>query len=295
MRMERPLMTRWEAVIAAAMIGLLGVSCGRSAHPPASISRFPADLANGELKPTGIFADGWVSPTASLVLYQPNGKQLLAVRGMVPKIDREDYQTRVEVRIDRQAVATRTLGIGDFALEARVPAEPGKHRIDLVFAKPQILPSGDGRAIGARLSFVGFEPAGAGRAPGEDIIGLGAGIQLGSGWDVLETVKDETFRWVNNDAQILVTATQPGMRRLKVAIAPGPGLEGRDFVLQARDASGRQVDAVEVRGRQTVELFLPVETGQPNDFRLHVDHGGKATPGKDTRILNFRVFQIDAN
>jgi len=290
---------RWvnsrEAAIAVALIGLLAASCGRSPYPPSSISRFPADLANRELKPAGVFEDGWISPTASVDLFEPTGKQLLAIRGMVPKIGGGDYQTSVEIRVDGQVVATRTLGIGDFALKARVPAQSGKHRIDLVFDKPQQLPGGDGRAIGARLSFVGFEPAGEARAAATDIVEPGAGIQLGSGWGVFESYQGETFRWVENDAQILVAVTHTGMRRLDVTLASGPGLEGRDFVLQVRDPSGRQVAAVGVRGRQTVEVILPVDAVQHNDFRLHVDGGGKPTPGKDARILNFRVFRIDAD
>ena len=295
MRMEHPLISTRAIAIAAAAVGLLAVSCGGPAHPPKSVSRFPADLANRELQPAGIFEDGWVSPTASLDLDQPGGKQLLAVRGMVPKVGRDDYRTSLDVRVDREVVATQTLGLGDFALVARVPEKPGKHRIDLVFSTPQVLPAADGRVIGAHLSFVGFERAGAGRPAGLDILGAGAGMQLGSGWDVLESFQTDTFRWVNNDAQLLIAAQQPGTRRLKLTLASGPGLEGRDFLLQARDASGRQVDAVAVRGRQTVELFLPVEAGQQNDFRLHVDGGGKPTPGKDTRVLNFRVFEIDAD
>jgi hypothetical protein len=275
------------------LIGLLGASCERPPQPPTSISRFPADLANRELKPAGIFEDGWISPIASLNLYQPEGKPLLIVRGMVPKIDREDYRTSVEVRVDRHVVARQSLGLGEFTLEAQVPAMPGKHRIELTFDNPQILPAGDGRAIGSRLSFAGFEPA-ARRAVGTDIVAPGTGIRLGSCWQVLETFHNETFRWVTNDARILIAAPRAGTQRLEIALASGPGLEGKSFVLQARDPSGRQVAAVEVRGRQTAELLLPVEAGE-NDFRLHVDGGGHATPGKDPRILNFRVFRIEAD
>lgn len=294
MRAGHALANRREAAIAVALIGLFSASCGRPPQPPESISRFPADLANHELKPAGIFEDGWISPIASLNLYQPEGKRFLIVRGMVPKIDREDYRTSVEVRVDQHVVARQSLGLGEFTLEAQVPAMPGTHRIDLTFGNPQILPAGDGRAIGARLSFAGFAPEAARRAVGTDIVAGGTEVQLGSGWQVLETFQNETFRWVTNDAQVLIAAPRAGTRRLAITLASGPGLEGKSFILQARDPSGRRVSAVEVRGRQTVELLLPVEAGG-NDFRLHVDGGGHATPGKDPRILNFRVFRIGAN
>lgn len=293
MRAGHALVNRREAAIVIALTGLLSASCGRPPQPPTSISRFPADLANRELRPAGVFEDGWISPIASLNLYKPEGRQFLIVRGMVPKIDREDYRTSVEVRVDQHVVARQSLGLGEFTLEARVPAMPGKHRIELSFDNPQILPAGDGRAIGARLSFAGFEEE-ARRAVGTDIVAPDAGIRIGSGWQVLETFHNETFRWVTNDAQILIAAPRAGTQRLKIALASGPGLQGKSFLLQARDPSGRQVAAVQVRGRQTVELFLPVQAGE-NDFRLHVDGGGHATPGKDPRILNFRVFRIDTN
>lgn len=297
MRTENPFLSRREAALMAALLGLLVASCGRSprGQPPASISRFPADLANRQLEPSGIFEDAWSAPAASLNLYQPDGKQLFVVRGMVPKIEREDFRTDLEVRVDKEVVARRSLGLGEFTLETRVPTKPGKRRIDLVFGAAQQLPAGDGRAIGARLTFAGFEPVPARRpGGGAEIVERGAGVRLGSGWDILETFKNETFRWVANDAQILVTAPQRGARRLSIALETGPGFEGRPFVLRVLDASGRQVDAAEVRGRDTVELFLPVEAGQDNDFRLHVDRGGKLLPGGDSRIMNFRVFQIDA-
>ena len=36
-----------------------------------------------------------------------------------------------------------------------------------------------------------------------------------------------------------------------------------------------------------------LEAGKPAEFRLHVDGGGKSAPN-DPRILNFRVFRLEA-
>lgn len=298
MRTENRFMNWRNAAVPALSLALLLASCGgRSprAEPRSIVSRFPADLADRKLEPLGVYEDGWTAPTASLNLYQPEGRQGFVVRGIVPKIDREDFRTDFEVRLDQEVVARRSLGIGEFTVYARVPTKAGMRRIQLVFGASQQLPAGDGRAIGARLSFVGFESVPARRPAGAEIVAPGAGVRLGSGWHMLETFQAETFRWVANDAQLLISAPRRGTLRLSIAIAAGPGVEGRPFVLRVLDASGRQVDAVEVRQRETVDLFLPVETGQDNDFRLHVDGGGKPTPNNDPRILNFRVFQIDTN
>ena len=108
-----------------------------------------------------------------------------------------------------------------------------------------------------------------------------------------ETFRGETFRWVENDARILVTTSRPGDATVVLLVEPGPGFGGGAFLLKAFDVSGRQVAAVKVDRRKRVELPVPVEPGKPNDFRLHVDGGGRRTP-RDPRILNFRVLQIEA-
>jgi hypothetical protein len=114
---------------------------------------------------------------------------------------------------------------------------------------------------------------------------------LGSGWGVLETFRNEVFRWVENDAQLLLTASKSGDVTLALFVEPGPGVGG-PFLLKILDGSGRQVNAVKVDRRKSVELSLPVEAGKQNEFRLHVDGGGKRTP-QDPRVLNFRVFRIE--
>jgi hypothetical protein len=75
-------------------------------------------------------------------------------------------------------------------------------------------------------------------------------------------------------------------------VEAGPGVGGQ-CLLKALDVSGRQVAAVLVEGRKAVKLFIPVETGKPNEFKLHVDGGGRRIQN-DPRILNFRVFQVAA-
>ena len=68
-------------------------------------------------------------------------------------------------------------------------------------------------------------------------------------------------------------------------------MNGRPLVLQVLDSYGCEIRTTELRGRQRLEVTLPVHAGAMNTFRLHVEGGGAAVPG-DPRILNFRVFQI---
>jgi hypothetical protein len=256
------------------------------------LSRFSEQLSNPALEPEGVFTDGWVAETAAVNLAQPEGKQVLVVRGAVPGIGRDDFRTMVRVLIDGREVARQSLGIGDFSIEAPAAANAGKHRVTLAFESPQQLPDGDERNVGARLAFLGFErPSGKTRV-GAEIV-HGGGIRLGSGWHTLETFRNETFRWVTNDAQVFVQAAAPGQRRLQVMVEPGPGVGGKPFILRVNDASDRQVDAVEVRQREAVQVFVPLQSQGEHEFRLHVDGGGKAAPN-EKRILNFRVFRIES-
>ena len=126
-----------------------------------------------------------------------------------------------------------------------------------------------------------------GASAGGDIT-EGSGLQIGKGWYPLESFTDGTFRWVNNDAEFTVAS---GRTHLAMELQPGPGVDSKNMVIKLLDTSGRQVEAAEVNGRQTVKLLLPVVKGKDATYRLHLDGGGKKIPS-DPRILNFRVFKL---
>jgi hypothetical protein len=112
------------------------------------------------------------------------------------------------------------------------------------------------------------------------------------GWGGVETFQGETFRWVDNDAQVRVASDKSGDAAISLKVEPGPGVGG-PFLLKVLDPSGRQVASALVNRRETIDLFVPVEAAKTNEFRLHVTGGGRKTPN-DPRILNFRVFRIGA-
>jgi len=265
-------------------------SCGRGL--PSKLEHLPEDLNGTGLNLTGIYPDGWVGDSGSVTLQQPAGKQMLSIRGTVPLVGDPNFRSDVELRLEEKAVGHWNIGLGDFALSASVPPGAGTRRVTIVFGKSQQLPGGDGRMVGARLSFIGFESKSAMVGPPSDVM-RSSNLQLGSGWGVLETFHNENFRWVDNDAQFLLAADQPGSAVLSVTVEPGPGVAMRPFVLRVLDASGHQVSAEPVEKRRTtVKFILPVE-GKPSEFRLHVDGGGKPALN-DPRILNFRVFEMEA-
>ena len=232
-----------------------------------------------------------MAETVSVRLQQPAGEQALSFRGTVPKIGDADFHTTVELKVNDKGIARQSVGIGDFHIAVPVETGAGERRVSVAFSAAQQLPAGDGRMVGARVQSIGFVSAGSVALSAARDIVRGSEIQLGTGWGVVETFRTETFRWVDNDAQILIASQKTGDFALSLVVAPGPGIGGDSFLLKALDGSGRQVGAVRVEGRSTVKLFVPVEGGKPSEYRLHVDGGGRQAKG-DPRILNFRVFQI---
>jgi len=117
-------------------------------------------------------------------------------------------------------------------------------------------------------------------------------MALGSNWYPYEVFAGQSFHWVDNDAEVIVTGPANGPGVLHLDVQAGPGLGGQDFMLQVVDEFGRSAASVPVVGRQSIRVQLPLSPGASAVYRLHVDGGGRAAPG-DQRTLNFRVFSID--
>ena len=241
------------------------------------------------MEASGIYPDGWVEKRVSATLEQPGGDQVLSVRGLIPRINDEAFGSDIALLLDDQEIGRRAAGLGEFQLSAPVKSVAGKHRVMVVFGATQVLPANDGRAVGARLKFLGFEPANSAMRAATADIAKGAGLHLGEGWGPLESSRGENFRWVDNDATIVVTAEKSGDLAIALVVEAGPGVGGK-CLLKAM-ASGHQVASALVEGRESIKLFVPVEGGKPNQFQLHVDGGGKKIP-TDPRILNFRIFEV---
>jgi hypothetical protein len=121
--------------------------------------------------------------------------------------------------------------------------------------------------------------------------GNGGILSLGSNWGPYETYRGASFRWVDNDAEIVLRSGS-GEARVAIACEGGPSLGQRTFALRVLDGSRRQVDHVVCDGAgRRAEMLLPVDNRGAR-YVLHVDGGGKRVPG-EARILNFRVFSID--
>ncbi|HEV3089227.1 MAG TPA: hypothetical protein VGX96_18630 [Candidatus Elarobacter sp.] len=122
-----------------------------------------------------------------------------------------------------------------------------------------------------------------------EIVPLLAGFRIGrGGWYTLEEAGDEAFRWVNGDAEIVVT--EPGARALELDVAPGPALGSRPLTLDVRDGTDR-IGRFVLGSRQRIRLELPHARAVPYAIALRAEHRGSARPGHP-RVLTFRVFHI---
>jgi hypothetical protein len=130
----------------------------------------------------------------------------------------------------------------------------------------------------------------------EEIHGTGTmpddGLFVGFNWHDLEVDAAGTrWRWIDGDAQVVITRPSGLRRRIVFDLAPGPGISSLPCRLHVRDSAGAVVSEVSVAGRGPVAVNLPVVGGVGALFSLGTEDGGCAIRN-DPRILNFRVFSF---
>lgn len=123
-----------------------------------------------------------------------------------------------------------------------------------------------------------------------DIAAPNVELSLGTGWFPREFSGEEPFRWVDNDAELLLQPAAALERALVLDVEPGPGVNMGPFLLEARDETGASVSSVWVKRRSVVTLALLVSGDGPLRLRLHAKGGGNKI-ATDPRTLNFRVFR----
>jgi hypothetical protein len=123
-----------------------------------------------------------------------------------------------------------------------------------------------------------------------DIAPPDSGISFGRGWFAVEHPSEhEVFRWVENDAEVLVRISQSPPPSLYFEIEPGPGVGNQAFQLQVLDEDGSAQAHAVIEGPSRLTLRLPSDGQAVRRFSLRVIGGGLPTP-QDPRIMNFRVF-----
>lgn len=116
-------------------------------------------------------------------------------------------------------------------------------------------------------------------------------LALGANWYPYEMYAGQSFRWVDNDAQIKLTAAQRRPWIMEAEVEPGPSLGGAPLQIGVRDASGKTIaQSSPTRGRAYVEFHLPAEHAGMV-LTLFVQSRNAKAPN-ERRTLNFRVFGL---
>jgi hypothetical protein len=117
-------------------------------------------------------------------------------------------------------------------------------------------------------------------------------LALGGNWHDLEVADGQSFRWVTDDAEIIIGIPPVGRVCLVLQVAPGPGHGVRPCPVTLRDSNDRELARASIDRPQEIKVVLPAETKAGSVIRLHVESPGQPTP-TDSRILNFRVLRCE--
>jgi hypothetical protein len=131
-------------------------------------------------------------------------------------------------------------------------------------------------------------------APGADVFDTPSGVRPGRGWYALENYRLETFRWVRNQAEIILSPAAEDSITLLLQIEPGPGVGHHAFELLVRNESGEIVECCTVSRLGLVSIPLKRKPGRTETFSLGLE-GGDLVGAVDPRILNFRIFWCTIN
>jgi hypothetical protein len=148
---------------------------------------------------------------------------------------------------------------------------------------------------GNALAGIGRTFAQAGRPPtpaaGDSEDPPREGIRCGKNWFAPETFGGRTFRWVNNNAELLVGAPPKPGSQVELDIEPGPGNRFEPLRLRVTDERGVTIAEKRITRRQYFRFTVPSPGRTVCRVRLVVSGGGRRL-ASDPRILNFRVFDV---
>lgn len=114
--------------------------------------------------------------------------------------------------------------------------------------------------------------------------------RLGANWYPYERYHGESFRWVNNDAEIVVSGPV-GLNTLSVLVESGPSAGSDGVDLRIINEDNADVGRCLLNGRMSCTFTLNIKHEGPNSFRFKINSDFKPLDG-DPRILNFRIFHI---
>ncbi len=117
------------------------------------------------------------------------------------------------------------------------------------------------------------------------------GIFIRSGWFNLEFNEDSIFRWINNDAEIIITAPSGNYHTLYLTVECGPGYMAPTLDLQILDSTRQPFAAFSIVRSATIAVPLTLVPNQDCVVVLHACQIAQPL-ATDPRILTMRVLRI---
>ncbi|MFV0446087.1 MAG: hypothetical protein ACK5Q5_21125 [Planctomycetaceae bacterium] len=116
-------------------------------------------------------------------------------------------------------------------------------------------------------------------------------VILAGQWYPLARSKQGPFRWVNNDAEVIVQTSEDEPTELILDAEIGPSCGKIPGHVQVLNADDDEVAAFDLGTRKNMKVTLPASDGGLKTYRLRIDSEAKPVAG-DTRVLNLRVFGV---
>jgi len=125
----------------------------------------------------------------------------------------------------------------------------------------------------------------------KDVASAGSGILFGPGWFPAESFETiGSFRWAQDEAEILLENSSDLATHLTVDLEPGPATGSQPLNLEVFADEGTSLARVSIDTRTRLQLRLP----SPPPPRLVFRALGKfASPNCNPRTLCFRVFSVE--
>ncbi|OGT36675.1 MAG: hypothetical protein A3F12_00115 [Gammaproteobacteria bacterium RIFCSPHIGHO2_12_FULL_38_14] len=126
----------------------------KTMHIPSELLHFPNDLSNSALFYSGIYEDGWFSPSGYCFLKKPPYKNTLVLRGVVPHT--VTAFTTLTLSINGKNIYNHKLRAGRFVVKVSVENFSNTLKIGFNFSR-ELSPLGLKKSVGAKISSMEFE------------------------------------------------------------------------------------------------------------------------------------------
>jgi hypothetical protein len=147
--------------------------------------------------------------------------------------------------------------------------------------------------VNAREGTFDLTPDGLRALSVEDIAGPDSGISFGTGWHGVERYSPRhVFRWIGNDAEVMIRSPRAPATSLTFDLEPGPSAGAGPLRLKALADDGTVLADADVSAGTRVEIDVSPGGNAVRSFRIHVTGGGLPVP-HDPRILNLRAFRCE--